>query len=292
MVGAAQSELLSEISTCLKLESTIQAVVLFGSRARERGAAAADVWSDFDLQVVTSSPRRLITADWSSMTKQELCMQVLRPATSGVHKLTLLFSAGEIDVVIVPEWQLRLARLALTLGLHRKISRVSAALNNLSTIMGGGYQMLKGDRKWGAFYARVVAEVPGFRLSDRELVELAEIFACDFHWVLQKLQRGELVASQRILHRYLLETNIVLRHEARLRAGGPTFQQARRVEKLLSPEELWTVQGSARLDQRELFRAAFAAFSGLEALMRELVPNWKLPPAMQALLAPFRRHLD
>jgi hypothetical protein len=165
---------------------------------------------------------------------------------------------------------------------------VKDSLNNLSTIMRGGYRLLKGERSWGPFYARVVSELPGFRLGDEEVRAMADSFLCDLHWVLQKLQRGELVAAQRILHRSLLETNIVLQHEARCRARAATFQQARRVEKLLSSEKLRTVQVSARLEYGELVRAAWTALAGLEIIMRELAPEWRITPEVVTLLTPWK----
>ncbi len=289
MVRDAQPNLLVGTASWLERERTVQAAVLFGSHARAPGApAAADGWSDIDLQVVTTAPERILAADWNSIAAGQLCLRVLRPATSGVRKLTLLYAEGEIDLVIVPAWQLRVARFALAVGLHTRIGRVKDSLNNLSTIMGGGYRLLKGERSWGPFYARVVSELPGFRLSDEEILTMADSFLCDLHWVLQKLRRGELVAAQRILHRSMLETNIVLRHEAQCRAQAATFQQARRVEKLLSTEKLRTVQVSARLEYGELLRAAWSALAGLEIIMHELVPEWRVTPEAETLLAPWK----
>ena len=103
------------------------------------------------------------------------------------------------------------------------------------------------------------------------------------------MQRGELVAAQRILHRSLVETNVVLLHEVRVRGAKPTYQQARRVERLVPPRELRSVQVSARLERQELGRAAWDAFAGLKRLMAELVPGWGVPAGLKALLAAQRR---
>jgi hypothetical protein len=173
-------------------------------------------------------------------------------------------------------------------GLHRRPGVLADALNIMSTIMSGGYRFLKGEQKWGSFYRRVVAEMPGVRFSDVEVVRLAESFLCDLLWVVQKLERGELVAAQRSIHRSLLETNVILLHELRLRKGVPTFQQARRLEILLDKAELETVQVSARLEKDDLRIAAWRAFEGLRAVMRELLPEWEVPSRMRALLARHR----
>lgn len=280
-------DLLPPLADWLARQPAVQAVVLFGSRVRAVGApGASDVWSDVDLQVVTSDPDQIVGADWANLFPgQKLIFKVLRPATSGMRKLTLLYASGEADLVIVPVWQMRVARLALRLGLQEHIGLVQAALNNLRTIMGGGYRLLKGERQWAAFYARVVADMRGFRLDDTELRRMADVFVLDLLWVLQKLERGELVAAQRMLHRSLLETNVVLLHEAQTRLGQPTFQQARRVEQLIPRDKLRTVQASAHLEAVELAKAAWESYAGLRTLMGELVPAWDIPSEMKTYLA-------
>lgn len=287
MVGEAKTDVLPALAQWLDQQPSVRAVVLFGSRVRSVGTpGAADVWSDVDLQVVTSDPDRIVAADWANLFPgQHLIFKVLRPATSGMRKLTLLYAVGEVDLVLVPAWQMRAARLALRLGLHRRVGMVEGALNNLRTIMGGGYRLLKGEKEWAPFYARVVAELRGFRLDDAELCGMADVFVVDLLWVLQKLERGELVAAQRILHRSLIETNVVLLHEAQTRLGSPTFQQARRVEQLIPRDKLWAVQANAHLEAGALAKAAWESFAGLKALMAELVPAWDVPAEMEAYLA-------
>lgn len=267
----------------------MQAAVLFGSQVRQAGApAAADGWSDVDLHIITSAAARLEALDWSGvLPDQRLCLKAVRPASGGVRKVTLLFDGGEADLVLVPGAKLRVAALAMRLGLHRKIGVLAAALNNLATIMGGGFRFLKGEPAWGKFYARVVAEMPGFRLGDDEVRQLAEVALCDALWIFQKIERGEIVAAQRILHRSLMETNVVLLHELRTRRGETTFQQARRVERLVTPGQLAALQISARLDAADLRAATWHVLAGLKALMRELAPAWSVPAGMETLLAKF-----
>lgn len=278
---------MAAIVAWLNNEPTVLAVVLFGSHARRTGAlASADDWSDIDLQVVTSAPDRVLAADWANLFPgEQLCLKVLRPATSGLRKLTLIYASGEIDLVLVPARQMVGLRVLMKLGLHRKIRGLAGGLNNLRTILSGGYRLLKGQENWGPVYARVVADMPGFRLDDTEVRNMADGFLCDLLWVLKKLQRGELVATQRVLHRSLIETNIVLLHELRLRRGEISYQQARRVEQLTERADLVTVQASARLSSGELHTAAWSALAGLRSLMRELLPAWTMHQGVVELLA-------
>lgn len=288
-MSASQGTFLAAIQGWLDAEPAVQSAVLFGSSARTGAEpAAADGWSDFDLHIVTSDADRLLRTDWPrALPAGEFSLQVVRPATGGMRKATALFAAGQIDLVLVPGSAMRLARLAVWCGFHRRAGSLRVALNEMATCLGSGYRFLKGEQKWGPFYARIAAEMPGVRLSDAEMCALADIFLCDLLWTLQKLERGELAAAQHALHRSLGETNFRLVRELRLRRGlpVPSFGLGRRVETMLPLMELAWVQISARLERAELAEAAWRACDGLKALMRELVPGWVVPAPMQKLIA-------
>lgn len=285
------ADLLGSLSEWVVREKTIQAAVLFGSKARDIGAtAAADVWSDVDLHVVTNAADRIERLDWADIfPNHRFCFRVVRPATGGVRKITVLFEEGEADLVLIPVRKLKLARFAVGLGLHRKIHTLRASLENLSTVMRGGYRFIKGEKDWGRFYGKVVGDLRGFRISDDEACQLADVFLCELLWVFQKLERGEFIAAQRVLHRSLLETNVMLLHERRQRRAALSFQQARRIERLATAEELHSVLLNSRLDTGEMQEAAWRLQAGLSFLMRDLSPNWSIPEQMDVLLARYRK---
>ncbi len=286
MVDGVQSDLLPRINTWLQAESAVCSAVLFGSRARDPySLAAADGHSDIDLHVVSNSVDRVLATDWSRAVRgSDFCLQVLRPASGGIRKVTVIFDNGEVDIVLVRSVEMRMASFAMHLGLHRRLQFVETPLNIFATIMAGGYRFLKGQGKWGSLYARVVAEMRGCRLSDAEVRRMADAFLCDMLWILRKLGRGELVASQRTLHRSLHETNVLLLHELRMRRSEITFQQARRIEKLVTANQLPTVIVNAQLDRSEIAAAAWGLREGLDVLMRELVPSWHAPKGLTELL--------
>jgi hypothetical protein len=286
MVSSDHAELLESFSRWAIADANVRSAVLFGSRARQHSApAAADTWSDIDLHLICDAPTRLESLDWQRfISGHRLELAVVRPASSGVKKITLLFADGEADLIVVPLAKMRLARMAVQLGLHRRWEFLAGMLNNMATIMSGGYRFLKGETAWGTFYGRVVGEMPGFRLADSRIRTMADIFLCDLLSVMQKIARGELVAAQRMLHRTVLETNIELLHELRLREGRGTFQQARRVEKLVPAEELACIQVDARLQRAELRTAAWKALTGLQTLMARLVPAWRAPEGVVVLI--------
>jgi len=286
MLDLSQDDLLPAITAWANLESTVESAVLFGSRARDpKDFAPADAVSDVDLHIIATDPERIESIDWSmALPGRSLGLRVVRPASGGVRKITLVFASGAIDMVVVPSARLRLAQITMRVGLHRRLRNLSYPLNELATIMSYGYRFLKGERRWGRFYARVVAEMPGARISDLEAWNLADVFLCDLLWVLQRIDRGELIATQRVLHLSLAETNFRLLHELRVRQGLATYREARRAERLLPGAELSLVQVSARLEAAELHRAAWQAFDGVVTIMHGLVPGWKVPAEMHRLL--------
>lgn len=291
----ARHGLLPEISVWLNAEPEVQSAVLFGSSARApEEPAGLDSWSDFDLQIVTSDAARFERVDWTrALPSQQFALQVVRQATGGVRKVTALFAAGQIDLVIVPAVRMKFARLAIACGLHRRGRFPREALNEIATCLYSGYRFLKGQKEWRVFYERVASEMPGVRLNDGEAGALADIFLCDLLWILQKIERGECAAAQHVLHRSLAETNFRLMREFRQRRGFPlpSFGLGRRVESLLEPDELALVQVNARLEHDDLHKAAWRAFDGLKKLMLQLVPAWQVPVAMHQLLAAYGERL-
>lgn len=269
-------------------EPSILSAVLFGSSARALGEdGAADHWSDVDLHLVSSDPAGLERVDWRNLFPAlGFALQSIRPATGGVRKVTVLFQSGQLDLVIVPLGSMRLARAGFALGARRWSARLRHALDEISTCLRGGYRFLKGEREWGAFYAKVSERLPGTRMTDAEIVSLANVSVVDQLWILQKIQRGELCAAQHQLHRSVGEINFRLLRERQLRRGQalPSFGLARHVEELFAPVELSWVKIDTGCDAAGLASATWQAHAGLRALMHDLVPAWQIPEAAVALL--------
>ncbi|MCP5531452.1 MAG: hypothetical protein H7A44_13555 [Opitutaceae bacterium] len=277
--------LLDAVVSGLGKDDNVNSVVLFGSQARDPGLpAASDGWSDIDLHLIVADVGAFAAAsNLETLGPKPPKLHVIRNASGGVRKVTLLYEDAEVDLVVIPRWQMQLARLSLALGCQERIVPLRTALNEMSTIMRGGYRFLKGEATWGKFYADVVAKLPGQRWGDAEVRAAADAFLCDYLWVLQKLARGELIAAQRSLHLQLADANYRLMHELRLRQGRPTFREARRLEKLLVAVEREMLQVSARLAAPELQAAADKALATMKILVGELLPGWS-PPADYAAM--------
>ncbi len=264
----------------LQAEPTVHAAALFGSKAAQSPVTQADDWSDYDFHVILSNPGLVRQLDWSSLIPgQKFLLQTLRPASGGVQKLTVVFASGQIDLVLVPLMDFRLAKWGHTLRLQRHSLRLRTALNELKTCLQNGYRMVKGEHSWGGFYAAVQADYAGVRLSDSELANLAASALVDSIWIRQKLRRTEIRAAQHLLHRSLVETNFRLLRELRLRQGQPlpSFGLGRHVEQLLTADELSWVTVDAGCNRADLLASTQMAVDGLVALMGQLLPDWRKP---------------
>jgi hypothetical protein len=277
------------ITAWLNAEKSVESAVLFGSSARP----ASDIvtaWPDIDLHIVTNAVSRFEKTDWANVfPSNEFCLSIVRRATGGVNKITVVFREGEAEFVLVPASMLRIVRIGVWLGLHKKSRPMKNALNEFSTCIRTGYRFLKGESTWGKFYSKVATQFPGVRLNDIEACHFADLTLRELLWILRKLQAGEIIASQHMLHRTLVDTNLKLIRELRLRRGQPlpSFGLGRHAERLLTERELGWLRIDARLNREELRQASLNALVGLKGLMSELVPNWKVPDGMSKLIAEF-----
>lgn len=258
----------------------IKAVVLIGSHVRAAQAVnAADAQSDWDYQIVTSAPAQFARREWvAALGCGEPIAYAYRPTFGGVKKVTFLLPGMiEVDLVVLAAAPLQAARLVVALGLHRRPGGARQALGNLAIVIRPGYRFVKGERRFGRLFARVVAEVPDPRLDDQTVAELAEGVACDVVWARRKLARGEFLAVQRLLHLSLAETNFRLLHELRLRRGELSFPEARRIELAVPTDDRAAVQVSAHASDEELGSAVEKAWTATRRLTVALVPGWTAP---------------
>jgi hypothetical protein len=267
----------------------VESAVLFGSAACEekRSASAASRWADLDLHVVTAVPLQFEVIAWAkALPKAKFCHQAVRPATGGVRKVTAIFDAGQVDLVIVPVAVITQGVEALRSGRYRESKPIEIGLNEMATCLHTGYRFIKGEEKWGPAYEQV-SRLPGVRLGEREIRDLADGFLCDLLWVLQKLERGEATAAQHILHTKLSDTNLRLWRERQRQRGAPlpSFGLGRRLETLADSADFTRLQVKARPVKAELNRAAKKSFAALQALMKDLIPDWSTPAPMVRLLA-------
>jgi hypothetical protein len=260
----------------------IKAVVLIGSRAR---AADDPLWqpetnSDWDFHVITSQPEIFSHAAWTTAAGlgAPLAYVDRLGVLGSARKVSAVFPTMEMDLVVLPAWRLQLAQVAMSFGLHRLSAGLRRALGDLAIVIRPGWRFLHGAAGWEPFYRKVMLEVADPRLDDADAVRLANGFVCDYVWIQRKVTRGEWVAAQRMMHRSLVETNLRLSHELRLRRGERSFPEGRRLERVVTAPELAGLRVSAPLEPAALRAAAGQCAATCRELMSALVDvGWKWP---------------
>lgn len=262
-------------------EPTVKGLVLIGSRIHsdETGLRRADPNSDWDFQVITSRPSMFLQQAWTISLGTAVRTYAVRNTVIGrVPKIAAIFDDGEADFVIIDARTLRLGRWLLSLGLHRRSARLRRSLQDLALIVRPGWRFLKDSSNWDGFYRRLISEVEDPRLSDADSKALADGFVCDYVWTIRKIERGELLAAQRMLHRSLAEANIRLLHEIKLRKHQMTFPEGRRAEFVLNESELSSLSVNAIPERGALLSAVDKSASSCRDLMQTLLGNaWRWP---------------
>ena len=263
-------------------EPTVQGLTLIGSqtRAADDQIWRADAQSDWDFQIISSQPEMFADAVWTrGLVGTEVRAYAARAARiGGVPKVNAIFAGAEADFVVLPAGMLRRLKFFVRLGLHRRGGKTRRALQDLAIVIRPGWRFLKGADTWEPFFRQVVADVPDARLDDESARRLAEAFVCDYVWLQRKLDRGELLAAQRMLHRELAETNFRLQHEVKLRRGERSFPEARRIERIATTAELSGVSVNASLDAAALRAAAERSAETCRELLGSLVgEQWRWP---------------
>jgi hypothetical protein len=263
-------------------ESTVSGLALIGSR--ERAAAdpvwSADAHSDWDFYVITSRPALFANRVWAAgLPGQELRHYVHHRTTdSRAPKVCAFFAGAEVDLVILSLPMMRLVRLLVAAGIHRRKGFSRRGLRAIAEVIRPGWKFLKGGAQWDPLFQRIVTEIPDPRMSDSDAILTANVLVGNYVWIRRKLARGEIVAAQRMIHREMAEANLRLLHELRLRRGERSFEKGRRIERVAPPGDMALVTVSARCDPGELETALERSAESCRLIMRGLVGNnWSWP---------------
>lgn len=262
-------------------EPTIHGVALIGSRARapEDQIWQADAQSDWDFHIICSDPELFVTPEWAKRIGLSVHAYALRQAAlGGVPKITAVLGETEVDIVLIPLNRIEPLRDAVARGEHLVSPELARTLQDLAIVARPGWRFLKGAEAWEPLYAQVVAEIADQRLNDPEVCNLAETFVCDWVWTRRKIERGEWIAAQRMIHRNLVETNLRLLHELKLRRGERTFPEGRRLERVGSEAERAALTMAVLPEGPSLLAGAEKCAETLRWLVGALVADgWSWP---------------
>lgn len=256
----------------------IRALVQIGSRVQPTGA---DLWSDFDYQLITSRPAAYRDpAAFRAL--GEAWVISLQPVFGGAVKATLILSgATEVDFVILSALEVRIALAALRApGLAALWpTPLRRGIRDLQIVACPGWRVVKGGAAWQRRYTRLGTAVPWPALTEPDLhAHCAEFWAAAV-WTTKKISRGELRAAQREFHRTLGEKIwLLLEREARAQ-HAPARPEARRAETWLAPARVEQTEFATRPDPaalRHALRQAVAVFDDVSASLARR-HGWTLP---------------
>lgn len=265
---------------------SVKALVLIGSRARPASDAigGSDGGSDWDFQIVTGAPGQFRHTRWLHELGfgRPLACVARKALWGGGFKVNLAYEEADADLMIVPAAPMRRLRWLTFAGFHRRPGWTRASLEAFVPLVRPGWKFLKGGDWLGPLYRRAVAEIPDPRLDDAAIRRLAAGLFCDYRWVVRKIERGELIAAQRMLHLELGDVNFRLLHEWKLRRGEISFERARRVERTSSARERASVTIDARCDGPSLLAAAKQAAATCRQLVEDLTGPGARPDSAMA----------
>lgn len=267
-------------------EESVVAAIQIGSRVRAGSEpGAADDYSDWDFQVISSAPATLERSElYLGIMGGPLAFAVRGGRLGTARKVTVLFAEGELDIVIIPLAQFEEVRNHVNARTYAQVPPLVKALEDLASVLLGGYRIVKGAPDVADLYRFVATGISPPRLSDAAIRQLGEGFVCDYVSTARKIARGEFIAAQRWLHHQLAETNFSLAHEFRRRSGLPSFPDARRVEMLLGEAARSALEIRAIPSSDSLGAALQKSRESCITLMRALVGDtWSWPSLPSSL---------
>lgn len=256
-----------------------EALVLFGSRAR----GVADDLSDWDFHLIAEHIAFARDSSWT------LGLGLGRPQAYAVRdaiigsnaRISVVWPQADVDFIVLPSRRMKLARLVVSAGLHRRSPSLRRRLADMALIIRPGYRFFHGASRWAAFYRKVRDEVPDPAPLPFDLARRAELFVADYVWIRGKIARGEYLAAQRVLHRSLVETNLELLAQLRRRRGLAGWPEGRRIESWASPEELAEVSVLSRPEGRALEAALARCADTFKHLISQLdTGGWRWPEGL------------
>ena len=260
------------LSSWAHARGDIRALVQIGSRVQ--AGAAVDAWSDYDYQLVTTSPRRY--ADGLFCRELGACWACgAQMAFGNAVKVTAVFDGAlEADFVVIRHLDLLVATLALRWPATRRFwPRVlRRGVDDLRIVAAPGWRVIKGGRAWELRYSRIAPLRAG--LTEAGYRELCGNFWAQAVWAAKKAARGEYRACQRAVHGQLLERCLRMIQEEAALGGRPSHPFGRRAEQWMTAGQLEETSFATAPERSALMGAlgrvtlAFHRASGSVATLR------------------------
>jgi hypothetical protein len=257
---------IGKVSTWAAGRPDIKALVQIGSRVQL--GAPVDALSDYDFHLVTSDPGRYRNGAFAREISPVWAVSSER-AFGGVTKVAAVYeNALEADFVVIGSLGLRVAFAALGRPSTRILwpGRLKKGIDDLRIVAAPGWKMIKGGAEWQARYSRLLPLKDPMTMA--EFQALFREFWTQLVWAAKKAERGEGIASQRAVHRHLVENLLRMAQEEALLAGNPARPFGRRAESWLKPAIAEAIAAGTRPDRKSLESAISliaTAFDGASA---------------------------
>jgi hypothetical protein len=247
------------ISAWANRQEDIQALVQFGSRARQDGST--DTWSDYDYHLITSDPQKY--RDGSFARELGPCWASASQFSFGdVDRVTAVYDGAlEADFIILGHVDMVIVALALSWPASEPLwpRPLARGVRSLRIAAGPGWKVIKGGALWEKRYSRIspLRDLMG----EEEFRGLCAKFWVELVWAAKKAARGEWRASQRAVHEHLVECGLRVFREEALLDGRQAHYVGRRAEAWLTKGQL-EATGAGTRPERAALMSALVQLSG------------------------------
>lgn len=251
----------------------IGALIQIGSRVQAGGHV--DEWSDWDYQVITTSPARYLNQEWPAQIASCWSAHVER-TERGVAKLSVVFSGGfEVDFIPLPAWQMKLVYWSMARpGLGSLYpSALRRGIANTRLVVCPGYRVVLGGAAWEQRLEALQVPWPEKTFSAGDFEFRVTAFWRHIVWVQKKVARGELRAALRWNQLEVVEHLLALLTEEARIAGRATRPEARKAEQWLDARRLQQTDIVTSLDQKVMARALLAEIALFEEVSRSVATS-------------------
>jgi hypothetical protein len=243
----------ASISAWVNGRPDVQALVQFGSRARQDGTS--DRWSDYDYHIITSRPEKY--RDGSFVRELGACWASAKRVSWGnVTRVTSVYeNALEADFIVLSHLEMLIVALALKWPSTAPIwpRALANGVTSLKIAASPGWKVIKGGELWEMRYRRITPH--GAPMNQAEFLGICGEFWVELVWTAKKVARGEFRAGQRAIHEHLIENSLrIFREEATI-DGRISYPVGRRAESWLTADQLSATMAGTRPDRSSLMGA-------------------------------------
>lgn len=252
-------------------EVGLEALILGGSRAHPGNVA--DIWSDWDIHLITHHPKRYQRTSWLEGIASCWSAHVER-TPRGFIKISAVFAEGlEADFLPLASWQMKFVYAAMRYPSQAKWmpTKLKQGIHETRAFMlGSGYRLLVGSEAWARRLRALEILWPRLMLTAEEFERHVSAFWTKSVWIFKKIARPEPRSAMHWLHLTIVHhVYVLLAEEARLE-GKQSRTEARKAEYWLNARRLDQTAIVTDIDQKQLARTLLAVMALFDEVVRSV----------------------